>query len=60
MLTVIYLLGHIQIAMSMNKKRAAPVHEAPALRGVRRRVGPLGVFVRSLSLQFLQEAVSTT
>jgi hypothetical protein len=41
-------------------KRAAPVHEAPALRGVRRRVGPLGVFVCSLSLQFLQKAVSTT
>jgi hypothetical protein len=40
-----------------HKKKAAPVHEAPALRGVRRRVGPLGVFVRSLSLQFLQEAV---
>jgi hypothetical protein len=40
-----------------HKKKAAPVHEAPALRGVRRRVEPLGVFVRSLSLQFLQEAV---
>jgi hypothetical protein len=36
------------------------VHEAPVLRGVWRRVGPLGVFVRTLSLQFLQKADSTT
>jgi hypothetical protein len=37
-------------------RETSPVHEAPALHVVRRRVGPLGVFV----LQFLQEVVSTT
>jgi hypothetical protein len=41
-------------------KGGSPVCEDPALRGVWGRVGPHWVIVRSLSLQFLQEAVSTT
>jgi hypothetical protein len=41
-------------------KRAVSVHEAPALRGIQRRVRSLGIFIRSHSLQFLQEPVSTT